>query len=48
MYTNGQPTGQTAKYLDFVFCPAGQALVAKDGYIPVKGTAAAAPGKGKK
>jgi phosphate transport system substrate-binding protein len=37
MYTNGQPTGQTAKYIDFVLSPAGQALVAKDGYIPVKG-----------
>lgn len=37
MYTNGRPSGQTAKYLDFVLSPAGQALVAKDGYIPVKG-----------
>jgi phosphate transport system substrate-binding protein len=48
MYTNGRPSGQTAKYIDFVLSPAGQALVAKDGYIPVKGTADAAPGKGKK
>jgi phosphate transport system substrate-binding protein len=48
MYTNGRPSGQTAKYIDFVLSPAGQALVAKDGYIPVKGTADAAPGKRKK
>jgi phosphate transport system substrate-binding protein len=48
MYTNGRPSGRTAKYMDFVLSPAGQALVAKDGYIPVKGTADAAPGKGKK
>jgi phosphate transport system substrate-binding protein len=48
MYTNGRPSGQTAKYIDFVLSPAGQALVAKDGYIPVRGTADAAPGKGKK
>jgi phosphate transport system substrate-binding protein len=37
MYTNGKPTGRTAKYIDFVLSPAGQALVAKDGYVPVKG-----------
>ena len=47
MYTNGQPTGQTAKYIDFVLSPAGQKLVAKDGYVPVAGTKAA-PAKGKK
>jgi phosphate transport system substrate-binding protein len=47
MYTNGKPTGETAKYINFVLSPAGQGLVAKDGYIPVAGTKAA-PAKGKK
>jgi phosphate transport system substrate-binding protein len=47
MYTNGQPTGQTARYINFVLSPAGQELVAKDGYVPVAGTKAA-PVKGKK
>jgi len=37
MYTNGKPTGQTAKYLNFVLGPQGQELVAKDGYVPVRG-----------
>jgi phosphate transport system substrate-binding protein len=47
MYTNGKPTGETAKYIHFVLSPAGQELVAKDGYVPVAGTKAA-PAKGKK
>ncbi len=47
MYTNGKPTGQTAKYIQFVLSPAGQKLVAKDGYVPVTGTKTA-PVKGKK
>jgi len=47
MYTNGRPAGQTARYIDFVLSPAGQALVAGDGYVPVAGTKAA-PAKGKK
>jgi phosphate transport system substrate-binding protein len=41
MYTNGKPTGETAKYIHFVLSPAGQGLVAKDGYVPVAGTKAA-------
>ncbi len=41
MYTNGQPTGETAKYIHFVLSPAGQELVAKDGYVPVTGIKAA-------
>jgi phosphate transport system substrate-binding protein len=47
MYTNGKPTGETAKYVNFVLSPAGQKLVAKDGYVPVTGTTEA-PKKGKK
>jgi phosphate transport system substrate-binding protein len=47
MFTNGKPSGRTAKYLDFVLSPAGQKLVAKDGYVPARGTAEK-PKKGKK
>lgn len=35
MYTNGQPKGETAKYMKFVLSPAGQALVQKEGFIPL-------------
>jgi phosphate transport system substrate-binding protein len=37
MYTNGKPAGKVAKYLEFVLSPQGQELVAKDGYVPVRG-----------
>ena len=37
MYTNGKPAGQVAKYIDFVLGTKGQELIAKDGYIPVRG-----------
>lgn len=47
MYTNGKPTGQIARYISFVLSPAGQKLVAKDGYVPVSGTREV-PKKGKK
>lgn len=39
MYTSGQPTGTVAKYIAFVLSPAGQELVAKDGFVPVKAAA---------
>jgi phosphate transport system substrate-binding protein len=35
MYTNGKPKGEAAKYLAFVLSPAGQALVKKEGFVPV-------------
>ena len=35
MYTNGEPKGDTAKYLRFVLGPAGQALVKKEGFVPL-------------
>lgn len=38
MYTNGQPTGETAKYMTFVLSPAGQKLVAKEGFVPLAET----------
>jgi phosphate transport system substrate-binding protein len=35
MYTNGDPKGETAKYIKFVLSPAGQALVQKEGFVPL-------------
>jgi phosphate transport system substrate-binding protein len=35
MYTNGEPKGETAKYIKFVLSPAGQALVQKEGFVPL-------------
>jgi phosphate transport system substrate-binding protein len=33
MYTNGEPKGETAKFIRFVLSPAGQALVKKEGFV---------------
>jgi phosphate transport system substrate-binding protein len=38
MYTNGQPAGETAKFVKFVLSPAGQKLVAKAGFVPLAGS----------
>lgn len=35
MYTNGRPKGETAKFIEFVLSPAGQKLVAQEGFIPL-------------
>jgi phosphate transport system substrate-binding protein len=35
MYTNGEPKGETAKFIKFVLSPAGQALVKKEGFVPL-------------
>ncbi len=35
MYTNGEPKGETAKFIRFVLSPAGQKLVAKEGFVPL-------------
>ncbi len=35
MYTNGQPAGEAASFLKFVLSPAGQKLVAGEGFIPL-------------
>jgi phosphate transport system substrate-binding protein len=49
MYTNGQPTGEVANFIKFVLSPAGQKLVAKEGFVPVAGEAKENPlNKGKK
>ena len=49
MYTNGQPTGETANFIKFVLSPAGQKLVAKEGFVPITGEVKEKPSKkGKK
>lgn len=35
MYTNGEPTGATAKYISFVKSLEGQKIAAKEGFVPV-------------
>jgi len=35
LYTLGEPTGAAKKYMDWVHSPAGQAIVAKSGYVPI-------------
>ncbi len=35
MYTNGLPTGMNGKYLDFVKSPAGQKIVAEQGFVEI-------------
>ncbi|MBI5787597.1 MAG: phosphate ABC transporter substrate-binding protein [Candidatus Schekmanbacteria bacterium] len=36
LFTNGQPTGESKNFIDFVFSPEGQAIAREVGYIPVK------------
>jgi len=36
MYLRGRPTGEIKKYIDWILSPAGQAVVTKVGYFPVK------------
>ena len=47
MYTNGQPAGETAKFIQFILSPAGQSLVAKAGYVPLDGAVDKSKKKGK-
>lgn len=35
MYTNGEPKGETAKFIKFVLSPEGQQLVAQEGFVPL-------------
>jgi len=35
MYTNGEPKGETAKFIKFVLSSAGQKLVEKEGFVPL-------------
>jgi phosphate transport system substrate-binding protein len=36
MYTNGEPKGEIRKYLDWIFSPDAQEIVAKLGFVPIK------------
>ena len=36
MYTNGQPTGEVKKYLDWIKSDTGQCIIEKEGYAPIK------------
>ncbi|MBN1381394.1 MAG: phosphate ABC transporter substrate-binding protein, partial [Deltaproteobacteria bacterium] len=36
MYTDGDPKGETAKFIKFILSPAGQKLVEKEGFVPLK------------
>jgi phosphate transport system substrate-binding protein len=35
MYTNGEPKGETAKFIKFILSSEGQKLVAKEGFVPL-------------
>jgi len=37
MYTNGEPQGETKKYLDWILSDNGQCILSKKGYAPVRG-----------
>lgn len=36
LYTGGQPTGETKKFIDFVMSPAGQKIIAEVGFVPMQ------------
>ena len=36
MYTNGEPTGEVKKYLDFILSDEGQCIIRDKGYAPVR------------
>jgi len=36
MYTNGEPTGEIKKYMDFILSDEGQCIILKKGYAPVR------------
>ena len=49
MYTDGQPKGVVAGFINFVLSPAGQKLVAREGFVPLTAEEKKKPGKkGKK
>jgi phosphate transport system substrate-binding protein len=47
LYTNGEPKGEPARFIKFVLSPAGQKIVAKEGFVPLADSAKT-PAKGKK
>jgi phosphate transport system substrate-binding protein len=36
VYTIGEPSGETKRYMDWILSPAGQAIVQAVGYVPLK------------
>ena len=36
MYTNGEPQGEIKKYMDWIMSDAGQCIILKKGYAPVR------------
>jgi phosphate transport system substrate-binding protein len=36
LYTNGKPTGEAAKFIEFVLSPEGQKIVGQVGFVPMK------------
>jgi phosphate transport system substrate-binding protein len=36
MYTNGQPKGQIKEYMDWIQSDAGQCILVKKGYAPIR------------
>jgi phosphate transport system substrate-binding protein len=36
MYTNGEPKGEIKEYLDWILSDAGQCILLKKGYAPVR------------
>ncbi len=47
MYTDGEPRGETAKFIAFVKGPEGQKIVAAQGFVPTQAVAPAKKGKKK-
>lgn len=45
MYTNGEPTGDLAKFIAFVKSAEGQKIVAKEGFVPLRGAKKSSPKK---
>jgi len=36
LYTGGQPTGETKKFIDFIMSPEGQKIIAEVGFVPMQ------------
>jgi phosphate transport system substrate-binding protein len=45
MYTNGEPTGEVAKFIAFVKSAEGQKIVAKEGFVPLSDVKKTSPKK---
>ncbi len=45
MYTNGEPKGEVANFIKFILSPAGQSLVAKEGFVPISAEETKKPAK---